>query len=280
MSIVVEKPELIIEGGRGRADVTALIELWTYRGVLGAFVNRQIRVKYKQAALGVGWAVLQPVMGAALFAIFLGRFAHLGSEGVPYVLFALAGTVVWTFFSSALNRSIESVINEQTILRKIYFPREILPMAGVAGAIVDFVPAAATLLVACVAWGIAPTASWLAVPLLLVPLAVAAIGLGLCLSALNVYYRDVRYVLPFLLQIGLFVSPVVFSIRVVPPRWRAPYEVLNPAAAAIDGLRRSLLHGLWPSPGVTALSILWATALCWVGYLVFKRVERDFADRI
>jgi lipopolysaccharide transport system permease protein len=269
-----------IHGGHGSASIASLRELRRFRDVLGAFVLRHVKVKYKQAALGVGWAVVQPVASALLFAVFLGHYAHIGSEGVSYVVFALAGTVAWSYFSSAAGQSMESLVADQTLLRKVYFPREILPLAAVIAALVDFLPALATVLVAAAIAGIGPSLAWLALPLPLLLLALTALGLGFALSAVNVYYRDVRYVLPFLLQLGLFASPVVFSLSVVPEPWRTVYAALNPVAAAIDGLRRTIIHQTWPDMTQTLLALGWATLLVGGGYWLFKRLERGFSDRI
>ncbi|HET7572548.1 MAG TPA: ABC transporter permease [Gaiellaceae bacterium] len=269
-----------IHGGRGRADLEALRELWRFREVVGAFVKRQVLVKYKQAFVGIGWAVVQPIVGALLFALFLGRFTHIGSEGVPYVVFVLAGTSSWSFFSGATSNSMESVVRDQTLLRKVYFPREILPLTAVLAALVDFAPALGTVVAATLLTGIAPALTWLALPLPLLLLTLTALGIGLAISGLNVYYRDVRYLLPFLIQLGLFSSPVIFSLDVVPERWRLLYGAINPAASAIDDMRRLLIHHTWPQPGMNALALAWALLLVAGGYWLFKRLERGFADRV
>jgi ABC-type polysaccharide/polyol phosphate export permease len=275
VSAVVE-----VRGGPGRVSAESFRELWQFRDVLAAFAVRQVKVKYKQAAIGIGWALVQPITSALLFALFLGHFTHVGSEGVPYIVFALAGTVAWTFFSTATSHSMESLVGDQTLLRKVYFPREVLPLAAVLAALVDFVPALATAAAGCWIAGIAPSAAWLALPLPLVLLALTALGLGLGLSALNVYYRDVRYVLPFVLQLGLFATPVVFSLSVVPAEWRTPYAVANPVAAAVDGLRRIVVHQTWPDMRVTVLALAWSLLLVAGGYVLFKRLERGFSDRV
>lgn len=272
-------PVLEVLGGPGRVTRSGLRELWIFRGVLGAFVSRQVRVKYKQAAFGVGWAVLQPLIAAALFAVFLGRLANVPSEGAPYFLFALAGMVAWTYFSTAASGSMESLVADRTLLRKVYFPREVLPLAAVGAALVDLVPALAVLAAAAALYGIAPTATWLALPLPIALLALAAIGIGLLFSAVNVYYRDARHALPFLLQLGLFASPVVYPLAAVPEAWRDLYAVLNPVAAAIDDLRRIVIHGTWPAAGRSLASLAWATMLVGIGYAAFKRLERGFSDR-
>jgi lipopolysaccharide transport system permease protein len=275
-----EKPVLDVTGGRGRLSRESLRELWIFREVLWAFAVRQVKVKYKQAAVGVGWAVLQPVVSAALFALFLGRFAGVASEGVPYLLFALAGMVPWMYFSSAGSSAMESLITDQALLRKVYFPRDILPLAAVGAGLVDFGPGLLTLLVAAGLYGIAPSVAWLALPLPILILILAAAALGLGLSGLNVYYRDVRYALPFVLQIGLIVSPVVYSLDAIPEQWRTTYAILNPLAAAIDGVRRIVTHRAWPDMGITFGALAWSAFLLLLAYALFKRLERGFSDRV
>jgi lipopolysaccharide transport system permease protein len=277
---VGEKPILDVEGGTGRLSRDALRELWIFREVLWAFAVRQVKVKYKQAAIGVGWAIVQPVAAAALFTLFLGRVANVSSEGVPYLLFALSGTVVWTYFSASASSASESLVTDSALLRKIFFPREVLPLAAILAGLVDFVPAFLTLVVAALLYGFFPTISWVALPLVIALPIVAAIAFGLGLSGLNVYYRDVRYVLPFVLQLGLFATPVIYSVDGIPDNWRAVYEVLNPLAAAIDGMRRIVLHGEWPEFGITFAALGWCVLLVVGGYALFKRLERGFTDRI
>lgn len=268
-----------VHGGPGRATVAGLAELWRFRDVLGAFAVRSVKVRYKQAAIGIGWAVLQPVVSALLFTVFLGRLVKIGSENLPYVLFALAGTVCWNYFSTTLTGANESLITDQAMLRKVYFPREVLPLAAVLAGLVDFVPALATLGVAALVEGYMPALTWLALPLPLLLLALPALGIGLALASLNVYYRDVRYVLPFFVQLGLFASPVVFSAAKVPAPWRTFYLALDPPASAIDTMRRALLHHTWPqATSLAALAV--SLLLIALGYLLFKRLERGFADRI
>lgn len=273
-------PVLEIRGGAGGVSRESLRELWAFREVLWAFLLRQVKVKYKQAAVGIGWAVLQPAFSALLFAVFLGRLAKVPSEGAPYLLFALAGMVGWTFFSAAAGSAMESLVADQAMLRKVYFPREVLPLAAVGAAAVDLLPGLATLAVAAALYGIAPAPSWLALPLPLLLLALSAAALGLGLSGLNVYYRDVRHALPFALQLGLFATPVAYPLGLVPAGWRTLYAVANPAAAGIDGLRRIVVHGRWPDWGTSAGALVWTLALLVLGYALFKRLERGFADRI
>lgn len=274
------KPVLVVRGGPGGASRDSLRELWAYHEVLSAFVVRQVKVRYKQAAVGIGWAVIQPAISAGIFALFLGRLAHVSSDGAPYMLFVLAGTVSWGYFSASAGGAMESLVTDQAMLRKVYFPREILPLAAVGAALVDLVPGLATLIVVAALYGVTPALAWVLLPVPVLLLALFAAGLGLALSSLNVYYRDVRYALPFVLQLGLFASPVVYPLSVVPDSWRTLYAIANPVAAAIDGLRRIVLHGQWPQAGVTLGALAWSLALVGIGYLLFKRLERGFSDRV
>jgi len=276
----VEKKLLDVTGGPGRLSKESLRELWQFRDVLWAFLIRLVRVRYKQATVGIGWAVLQPILAAGLFALFLGKLNTLGSEGSPYLLFALAGMVAWTYFSTACGTAIDSLIINQDLLRKIYFPREVLPLASIGAALVDLIPALATLVVVGAAFGVGPSIAWLAAPLSIVVLVIAAVGFSLALSAVNVYYRDVRYALPFLLSLGLFASPVVYSVDVVPGRWRDLYQILNPVAAAIDGFRQIFVHSAWPDFKLQAGAMGWGLAVSAASFVVFKRLERGFSDRV
>jgi ABC-type polysaccharide/polyol phosphate export permease len=269
-----------IVGGPGRISIGALREVWEFREVLSAFVVRQIKVRYKQALVGIGWAIIQPVVAAALFAVFLGRLTGIGSEGVPYLLFALAGMVVWAFFSASVTSGSDSLVTQQSLLRKLYFPRELLPISSLGVAFLDLVTGLSVLVVAAAIYGVYPAPSWIAFALPFVPLALFASACALALSSINVYYRDVRYALPFVLQIGLFASPVVYSLSVVPDSWRFFYAVLNPVASAIDGVRRIFLHGNWPDFALLAGATAWSFVLLIAAYALFKRLERGFADRV
>lgn len=274
-------PQLVtVEGGPGRVSWAGLRELWHFREVLLAFAIRRVKVKYKQAAIGIGWAVIQPIVAALLFSLFLGRLAHLQSEGAAYLAFALTGMVGWTFFSSAVNAALESIVTDQAMLRKVYFPREILPISAVGATLIDLVPGLGTLLVVALSYGYTPHLTWLALPIPLLLLIIFSLALGLGLSCINVFYRDVRYVLPFILQLGLFATPVAYSLSVVPGTWRIVYQAANPVSNVIDGMRRIVLHDQWPTAGPTAAAYGVALLTLALSYLLFKRIERGFSDRI
>jgi len=274
------KPVLEVVGGPGRLSRESFRELWHFREVQLAFAARQLKVRYKQALVGAGWVVLQPLIAAGIFALFLGRYANVPSEGVPYFLLALAGMTCWSYFTGAANTGAESLVANQNLLRKIFFPREILPLTPVISGLVDLAIALGVLVIATLAFGIAPALSWIAlpVPVLILLLFAAACALGL--SSLNVYYRDVRYVLPFVLQLGLFASPVAYPLSLIPSAWRELYAILNPIAAAIDALRRIVLHGRWPDLSITLGALGWSLVLLALAALLFKRLERAFADRV
>jgi lipopolysaccharide transport system permease protein len=275
-----EKPVLEVVGGPGRLTLASLRELWQFREVQSAFVARQLKVRYKQAIVGAGWVVLQPLASAAIFALFLGRYAHVKSEGVPYMLFALAGTAVWGYFSGAVSTGSESLIGNQNLLRKIYFPREILPLTAVLSGLVDLAIGLGVLVVAAATYGITPAISWIALPLpILIMIALAgAVAVGL--SSLNIYYRDVRYVLPFLIQFGLFASPIAYPLSAVPSGWRTAYAILNPIGGAVDAIRRIVVHGHWPDPVTAFGAVGWSLLLFLLAYALFKRLERGFSDRV
>ena len=275
-----EKITLEILGGPGRLTRDSLRELWLFRGVLWAFTVREVKVRYKQAAVGVGWAVLQPLVAAGIFALFLGRYAGITSEDVPYLLFALAGMVPWTYFSNAALNGSQALVSNESMLRKLYFPREVLPLSADLASLVDLLPGIGVLAVAVILYGGSPELTWLAVPVPVVLLFTFAAAISVALSAVNVYYRDVKYALPFMIQIGLFLSPVVYPLSSIPEQWRDVYVVLNPVATAIDDLRLIMLHGEWPSWGTSALALGWSLLLLVLGYALFKRLERGFADRV
>ncbi|MDP8910295.1 MAG: ABC transporter permease [Chloroflexota bacterium] len=251
-------------------------ELWDYRELFYFLTWRDIKVRYKQTALGATWAVLQPVLTMVVFSVFFGRLAGVPSEGLPYPLFAFAALVPWTFFASAVTLAGNSLVEQERILAKVYFPRLIVPSAAVLASLVDFAIAFVVLLGLMAVYGIVPTAAILALPLLVVLAAATALAVGLWLSALNVLYRDVRYVIPFVVQLWLFISPVAYPSSLVPEPWDAIYGI-NPMAGVIDGFRWALLGGEAPGT-MLVVSVLVTAALLVGGLLYFRRMERSFAD--
>lgn len=269
-----------ISADLSRVTRATLQELWRYREVLTAFATRAVKVRYKQTSIGIAWALLQPLAATAVFAVVFGRFVKLPSEGAPYAIFALAGMVGWIYFSSAAMQTIASVVNEAALLRKVFFPREIIPLAVLIAGLVDFAATLFVFLVATVIAGIEPSVTWMAAPIFVVILIMAVAAFGLALSSLNVYYRDVQQITPFLMMIGFYASPIVYSLEMIPAGWRDVYAVANPVAGVIDGLRGAFLRHDWPDPVRTAVLFAFV-ATCLVGaYVLFKRLERGFADRV
>jgi lipopolysaccharide transport system permease protein len=251
-------------------------ELWEYRELLFFLIWRDVKVRYKQTALGVAWAVLQPLLAMFVFSLFFGRLARMASDGLPYPVFNLAGLVPWTFFAFGLNEAAASVVGSRHLITKVYFPRLAIPLATVLAGLVDFAIAFVLLLLVMTWYGIVPGREALfVIPLVLLAF-VTALGAGLWLAALNVQYRDVRYVLPFLTQLWLFATPIVYPSSLVPAVWRPLYG-LNPMVGVVDGFRWALLGSAPPGPTL-AVSACAALALAAGGIFYFRRMERAFAD--
>jgi lipopolysaccharide transport system permease protein len=254
-----------------------LDELWRYRELIYFLLWRDIKVRYKQTALGVTWAVLQPLVAMVVFTLIFGRLAQMPSDGLPYPLFSFAALVPWTLFSYALTQSSGSLVASQQLIKKVYFPRLAVPIASVLSGLVDFALAFVVLVGMMLAWGIVPTPRILfVVPLVLLGL-VTALGVGLWLSALNVRYRDVRYAVPFLTQLWLFATPIVYPSSLFEGVWRTIYGI-NPMVGVVEGFRWALL-GTDTAPGpMVAVSTLAALGLLLGGAMYFRRMERTFAD--
>jgi lipopolysaccharide transport system permease protein len=256
-----------------------LKELWEYRELIYFLTWRDIKVRYKQTAIGIAWAVLQPLAMMAVFTLFFGRLAKIPSEGIPYPLFAFSGLLPWQFFSRTLMESSRSLVLDQKLITKVYFPRVIVPLASTLAALLDFLIASLLLMGLLVVYGRIPGANALALFLFVVLMLMTSLGLSFWLSALNVEYRDVMYVVPFLTQFLLFVTPVVYPSSMVPGRWRTLYG-LNPMAGVVEGFRWSLLGvGQGFSPMI-AVSIGAAFLLFLTGMIWFRRMERTFVDVI
>jgi lipopolysaccharide transport system permease protein len=268
-------PHVVIEPRSGAAQWW---ELWQYRNLLTMLVERDIRLRYRQTALGVVWVILQPLVASLIFTAVFGIFAKLPSNGSPYVLFVFAAMLAWNLFSGGVQRAGNSLVNDRNLITKIYFPRPILPIASVGAVLLDFAVAAAVMLGLMLLLGEPITLTVLAVlPLGLLAIT-ATLGVSLLLSALNVYYRDFAYALPFILQIWLYASPVVYSSSLVPDRWRLVYA-LNPMVGVIDGFRWAFLGGEFPTLPIVA-AVAASTIALVIGATVFMRVERTFADVI
>ncbi len=256
-----------------------LREVWAYRELLYFFVWRDVKIRYKQTAIGVLWVVLQPVLTMLVFTLFFGRLAKLPSQGLPYPVFYFAALVPWTYFSSALQMTTSVVVDNQRLITKVYFPRLILPISAALSGLVDFSIGFVVLAIFTFAYGIHPTLAALWLPALLTLAVFTALGVGLWLSALNALYRDVRYVIPFLIQFWMFASPVAYPSTLVPPRWRWLYG-LNPMAGVIDGFRWAIT-GRGQAPGLLLLASAFAITLVLLGGLFFfNRMEGTVADRV
>ena len=270
------EPLVVIQPSQWR--LISLKDLWAYRELLFFLTWRDVKVRYKQTALGAAWAILQPLFMMVIFTIFFGRLAGVDSAGIPYPLFALAGLVPWTFFANAITQSGNSLVGSSHLITKVYFPRLIVPAAAMLAGLVDFALAFALLCLMMIYYGVAPTIQVLFLPILILMTALFALGVGTWMSALNVKYRDVRFALPFLIQIWLFVSSVILPSSALPDKYRW-LLMLNPMSGIIEGYRSALL-GLpfdWPAIGVAAA--ITVVVLVYAIYS-FTRVERSFADII
>lgn len=277
-SVAGARPEPLVIRPSGRWTGLGLRELWRYRELLGFLAWRDLKVRYKQTFLGIIWAVLQPVLYMIVFTLFFGKLANLYDEGKPYALLALAGSVIWLFFANSVNLAASSLVGNASLITKVYFPRLLAAVAPVIAGLVDLLLSFGVLLAVMAGYGLYPgfPRVLVLVPFLLLAMG-TAIGIGSWLAALNVKYRDVRYVVPFLLQLWLFASPVVYSSQLVDQPWRTVYA-LNPMAGVVEGFRWATLGGVAPSYGRVALSTLGGVLLLIGGLLYFRRTERNFAD--
>ncbi|HZS59609.1 MAG TPA: ABC transporter permease [Gemmatimonadaceae bacterium] len=251
-------------------------ELWEYRELLYFLVWRDVKVRYKQAALGAGWAVLQPTLAMVIFTVIFGRLVKLPTDGSPYPVFVYAGLLPWTFFSNAVSTASNSLVNNANVITKVYFPRIMVPLAAVGAGLVDFAVAFLLLIVLLVWYHIPLTIWFLMVPVYLLLAIIAAIGVGMILSALTVNYRDFRWVLPFLMQVWLYATPVTYASSVVPEPWRVAFGV-NPMSGIVDGFRAAVL-GRPPIWTLVETSALVAVVTLVLGLVYFQQVERTFVD--
>lgn len=256
----------------------AIAELWRFRELLAFFVWRDIKVRYKQTALGAAWAIIQPVTTMVVFTVFFGKLANVPSDGLPYAVFSLIGLVPWTYFASALSASSTSLASYQHVISKVFFPRLIIPFAAVLAPLVDFAIAFVVLIGLMLWYHIVPGARVIWLPAILLLALATAAAVGVWLSALSVRYRDIRYVVPFVVQLWLFATPVAYPASLVPAQWR-PFYALNPMVGVIEGVRWVLADG--PAPGsLTFVSAGVVALLLAGGVLHFRRVEGTFADLI
>lgn len=273
---VVRQLPLRIAPSRSWCDI-GLREVWAYRELLGFFVWRDVKIRYKQTAIGAAWALLQPFLTMLVFSLIFGRLARLPTNGLPYPVFYYSALLPWSYFATGLQNATNVMVEQQRLITKIYFPRLVLPVSAVLSGLIDFAVAFAMLIALMVYYHIVPGSAVLFLPGFLVLAILTALGFGLWLSAFNAIYRDVRYIVPFLIQFWMFVSPVAYSTSLVPERWRWIYG-LNPMAGVIEGFRWALTgHAVAPGP-------LFAASACGVllvlvgGLLYFRSVEGTVAD--
>lgn len=276
---IAPKTVQVIEPPRGGINLH-LGEVWSYRELLGFLAWRDVKIRYKQTALGAVWAILQPLLAMVVFSVFFGRFAGLENRtgGAPYPIYVYAGLLPWTFFANAINAGSSSLVGSANLITKVYFPRLIVPLSAVGAGLVDLGISFLVLLGLMAYYGTALSVQLLLVPLLLAGTLLAATGMGSLLAALTVSYRDFRYVVPFMIQLWMFATPVIYPSSLVPERWRT-LLALNPMAGLIDGFRAAFLGG--PVDGAhVAISLGVAVLLFLAGTLYFQKVERGFADVI
>jgi lipopolysaccharide transport system permease protein len=267
--------EFVIEPRKGWIGID-WSELWEGRELLYFLVLREIMVRYKQTVLGVAWAALQPLFTMVIFTVIFGTIAKIPSDGQPYALFVFAGLLPWTFFQNSVTSAAQSLVNQQALLTKIYLPRAFIPASSVGAGLIDLLISFGIFACLMLVYRVTPGWGLLALPGLVLISAIAALGVGLALAAMIVSYRDVRHIVPFLMQCWLYISPVVYPVTVVPDHWR-PWLALNPMAGLIDGYRSALLGTPWK---LEPLLISSASALVFLvyGLFYFRRVERRFAD--
>jgi lipopolysaccharide transport system permease protein len=271
-------PVTRIEPPRGWFDLR-LKELWDYRELLYFFVWRDVKIRYKQTAIGVLWVVLQPLLTMLVFTLFFGKLAKLPSQGLPYPVFYFAAVVPWMYFSAALLTATNVVVEHQRVITKVFFPRLILPFSSVISGLVDFAIGFIVLMIFTVSYGIRPTLTALLLPLFLLLAVLTALGVGLWLSALNALYRDVRYLMAFIIQFWMLASPVAYPSSMVPERYRWLYG-LNPMAGVIDGFRWSLTGAGHPPSAVLIASSVMVCVIVIGGLAFFNRMEVSIADRV
>lgn len=269
--------ELVLKPHSGWQPID-LSEFWSRRELLGFLVWRDIKIRYKQTIFGGAWALLQPLLPMLIFTLFFNRLAGIHTDGPPYPLFTYSGLVLWTFFANAVSLSSNSLVGNQALVSKVYFPRVFIPLASIGALLLDLF-IAILLLLGLMAWFHWPLSlNCLIIPFYLLGTLLAASGLGLILSALNVQFRDVKYAVPFFIQMGLFVSPVIYPIQYIPARYQL-FLALNPMSGMINGFRHAMLGG--PIDGtLVAISGVVCTGLFVLGLFIFRRTERRFADII
>lgn len=272
----VARRPLIIEPTRGWRALR-VADIWEYRELMYFLTWRDIKVRYKQTVLGAAWAIIQPFMMMVVFSLFFGRLAGIPSDDLPYPIFTYAALVPWVFFANGLTQASASLVTSSNMIRKVYFPRLIIPISAVLSGVVDFGLAFIVLLGMMLYYGVTPTINTVYLPLLLLLALATSLGVGLWLSALNVQFRDVRYTVPFAVQLWLFATPIAYPSSLLSEPWRTIYGI-NPMTGVVEGFRWALL-GTETAPGITIMvSAVTSVVLLVTGAYYFKRLERSFAD--
>lgn len=274
----VARPITQIRPSAGWLDLD-LGSLWRFRELLYYLVWREVKIRYKQAALGVAWAILQPLFTVLIFTAIFGIFARFPSDGLPYPVFALAAVLPWTYFAEALRRSATGLVTDADLVRKIYFPRIIIPVAGASSPLLDFAFGLIVLLGLMAWYGIVPGLSFLTLPLWLAETFGLALAIGLWLGPINVRYRDVMHTLPFVIQVWMFATPIVYPLSMIPEKWRTLYS-LNPVVGIVEGFRWSLLGTGRPDLAAVGISLVVIVIALFGGVVYFRKMERSFADVI
>ena len=274
----VARPITQIRPSAGWLDLD-LGSLWRFRELLYYLVWREVKIRYKQAALGVAWAILQPLFTVLIFTAIFGIFARFPSDGLPYPVFALAAVLPWTYFAEALRRSATGLVTDADLVRKIYFPRIIIPVAGASSPLLDFAFGLIVLLGLMAWYGIVPGLSFLTLPLWLAETFGLALAIGLWLGPINVRYRDVMHTLPFVIQVWMFATPIVYPLSMIPEKWRTLYS-LNPVVGIVEGFRWSLLGTGRPDLAAVGISLVFIVIALFGGVVYFRKMERSFADVI
>ncbi len=269
---------LVLRPSRGWLGLK-LSELWQYRELIYFLAWRDIRVRYKQTVLGAAWAIIQPLFTMILFSIIFGHLAKIPSDGVPYPIFAYCGLLPWQLFAFSLTQSSNSLVANQHLITKVYFPRLVIPISTMLAGLLDFLIAFVVLIAMMMYYGMTPTAAVWTLPLFLLLAVGTALGIGLWLSALNVQYRDVRHVIPFVTQFWLFATPIAYPSSLIPGSWRTLYG-LNPMAGVVEGFRWALLGAGNPPAGFLGVSAVIALGVLLSGLYYFRRMERTFADTV
>jgi len=270
-----DKPVVVIEPRR-RSSALNLHDLWQYRDLLYILTLRDIKVRYKQTVFGILWVIIQPLSMMIVYTFLFGRLAGLPSDGIPYPLFAYAGLLPWTFFANALNSSGNSLVGNSSLITKVYFPRVVIPIAAVGAGLIDFAIAFGLLVLLMVYYGISFSPNILMLPILALLTALLAIGLGMWMSALNVKYRDIRYALPFSIQLLMFATPIIYPSSLIPDKWRWLF-MINPLTGLVEGFRSAIFGKPFDltSLGIS-IFIIFVVLIC--SAYTFRQMERDFAD--